>query len=216
MSGVGGDGYWLHTDENAIYVVVFDCIGHGRLASIMTRVYLNAIKTTIGEEKHDGNPAVLLISIHQKIKDVFKDKRSMVVGSGADVGIFKYQLTKREVSFAGAGMGLVYVQDGKIHRLKGNKRRVGDHFELARKFDLEKIDFNKKFPISFYMFTDGLPDLIGGPENKRFGFKNLGPLLVKAHTMPIDKARKMVDSVIQKWLGGDIPLDDLLIIGFTI
>ena len=40
MNKVGGDGYWVHDNGNELFLVVFDCMGHGPLASIMTRKYV--------------------------------------------------------------------------------------------------------------------------------------------------------------------------------
>lgn len=215
MSGVGGDGYWLHAADGCVFLVVFDCTGHGRLASIMTRVYLTAIQKSIEEEEHNGDPAELLLSIHEKVKEVFIN-RSNAIGSGADLILLKYDSNKREVSLSGAGMGLVFVQNKSVQRIKGHTRRIGDHFEIVRNYSTEKITLLRDQTISFFIFTDGLPDLIGGPKNKRFGYKNLEPLLSKAHELPVDKARELIESTIQNWKGFEDPLDDLLIIGFSI
>ena len=47
----GGDGFWVHQDEEHLYIVLFDCMGHGHLASMMTRVYTQSLQKIVQEEE---------------------------------------------------------------------------------------------------------------------------------------------------------------------
>jgi|OM-RGC.v1.028317707 hypothetical protein len=63
---VGGDGFWLHTSGADVYLALFTCIGDGHLASMMIRIYMNALKKMV-----DGYaiefPGSILQFLHKEV-----------------------------------------------------------------------------------------------------------------------------------------------------
>ena len=45
---VGGDGFWLHSSGPDVYLALFTCVGEGHLASMMIRIYMEALKKRKG------------------------------------------------------------------------------------------------------------------------------------------------------------------------
>ncbi len=215
VSGVGGDGYWLQKTGSTVYLVVFDCVGHGRLASIMTRIYIEAIKEVFSE-----NPAPLpadaLVAIHEKLRSQFAE-RHRTVGSGADIAIVRVETARRKtMCFAGAKMDLVQVGSGGVVRHKGDKRQVGDMFDYSRQYSNIEVALPPKETTGFYLYTDGITDLMGGPAGKKLKFSNLENILKEVAGKPADQQKKLIEKKLTAWSGPHLPFDDMLMIGFEV
>lgn len=215
MSGVGGDGYWVHSDINNKFLVVFDCMGHGRLASMMTRIYLNAIKSAI-VDKGIIDPARILIDIHKSIEDRFRHKTNKLVGTGADMGIIRLDEKNNRLHYAGAKMDLVSILDGEIQRIKADKRQLGELFEFPHDYSTIQIELSEFLNSSFYLFSDGVADLIGGPNDKKLKYSNLKDILLKGHCLTMEEQKNLLEKSFADWAGINLPPDDLLMIGISV
>ncbi|HHP7240945.1 MAG TPA: PP2C family protein-serine/threonine phosphatase [Cyclobacteriaceae bacterium] len=216
MSGVGGDGYWLYYEEDIglVYVIVYDCMGHGRLASIMTRIYLNAIKEVV-ETKKVRDPAEILTEIHATIGRNFKDKQDKQVGSGADMGVLKFDTNNRKVLFAGAKMDLVHISGNMVNRIKADKKQLGVLFDYKHDYHTNDIAIPETKTSNFYLFSDGVTDLIGGPNDKKLKFSNLLEILKGVQKIPIEGQKQAIEKEFNNWAGHNTQLDDLLMIGIS-
>jgi serine phosphatase RsbU (regulator of sigma subunit) len=215
MSGVGGDGYWLHEVDDSIFLAVFDCMGHGHLASMMTRIYTNALKKAILNDE-ETFPNRILYLMHEEIKEKFGSKEKKLLGTGADMGIVKYNPHIGELDFAGAKMNLYEVSEGELNTIKADRLQIGELFEYDHQYKTVIIDLKKKKATNFYLFSDGVTDLVGGPNNKKLGMKNLKALLEEIYSLPITKQKDVINDYLDKWSGSHKPLDDALIIGFSL
>jgi serine phosphatase RsbU (regulator of sigma subunit) len=212
MSGVGGDGYWVHNTGTTTFLVVFDCMGHGRLASMMTRIYLNSIKNSIIDNQLT-DPGEILMDIHKQIEEQFKDKEKRLVGCGADLGIIRIDVEKEHIiQYGGAKMDLVKVEKGELERFRGNKRQLGETFEAKRNYQTEEYTISSEHRTRFYLYSDGVTDFFGGPDDKKFSFKNLKPLLEEVDELPLDKAKKAIQKRLDDWRGHYPPTDDTVMI----
>ena len=215
MSGVGGDGYWIHEDSGIIFLVVFDCMGHGRLASMMTRIYLNAIKCSIVEKRlHD--PADALTHIHADLETRFRHKEKKLVGSGADMGILKYDTNIRKLEFGGAKMDLIKVLDGEVNKIKADKMQLGEMFEFPHNYTTKEIELLEDRKTNFYLFSDGVTDLIGGPDNKRLKMGNFKKMLEEVYVLSMDDQKMELDKRFDDWAGMNLQTDDLLLVGIAL
>lgn len=214
MSTVGGDGYWVHKADNCLYLVIFDCMGHGHLASMMTRIYTNIIKSTI-KGKEDEFPNRMLMDIHDEIKSKFEGKANILLGTGADFGIVKVNLELKEMEFSGAKMNLFEVTDGELNIIKADRMQIGDLFDYYHEYKTNIIDLKHKKTSNYYMLSDGIKDLIGGPSNKKLGSAKLKELLETASKLAIHQQKDYIKDYLSKWKGSNQALDDALIIGFS-
>ena len=213
VSGVGGDGYWLQKNDTSVYLVVFDCVGHGRLASIMTRIYVEVIKSVF-ESPSYLLPSEALMAIHEKLHEQLGDKPRMV-GSGADMAIVRIETTlRKKIVYAGAKMDLVQVSNGSVKRYKADKRQVGDMFDHRRHYS--DIEVNATTASYFYLYSDGVTDLIGGPAGRKLKFTNLEEILKELAGKPADQQKKLIEKKLANWSGPHLPFDDMLMIGFEV
>lgn len=214
MNGVGGDGYWATQIGDFVYLVAFDCMGHGRLASIMTRVYLEAIRETI-VRKEISDPGLILLHIHQLISYQFEEKGKMV-GSGADMAIMKFSAKKQYFEFSGAGMSMLLTGRQKAVKIKSSRQSIGEYFEIARDYETKKMMFQQSTKFRMYLYNDGLTDQIGGSKNKKLKTANLKKILVEAEKFPLPVAKRFIGSKLSKWKGLNDQIDDMLLIGIEV
>ena len=212
--GVGGDGYWTHQDGKVAYLAVFDCMGHGHLASMMTRIYTTTLKKVI-VERSINSPGAILEAVHEEVKSRFEEKENKHLYTGADMGIVKVNISDSEMEFAGAKMNLIQVVNGQFNTIKANRIQVGEMFEYEHKYHSVSIDI-KAHPLSkFYLFSDGVKDLVGGPENKKLG-NNINVLLEENSKVSIKEQKKIFIDFFDNWSGYNLQSDDVFMIGFCI
>ncbi len=214
MNKVGGDGYWICDSGKEMFLVVFDCMGHGPLANIMTRKYVKVIETVIKDEKITL-PSTILEKIHQHLASEFASVGDDRVGSGADIGVVSYKPSSRKLKYAGAKMDLAYITNGQIDLMKGGKLQVGEIFDREHAYDTVEIKLPKSSS-TFFLYSDGATDLIGGENNKKMGRKRLINILESSYFLPVEEAKNYIEKQLNLWMGDNMQIDDILLIGFTI
>ncbi|WP_162555885.1 PP2C family protein-serine/threonine phosphatase [Reichenbachiella versicolor] len=215
MSEVGGDGYWAYEDEEGFaFLIVYDCSGHGRFASMMTRYYANILTEAI---KGQGlkMPSSILDFVHESAKnDWVNHQNNLNVGKSADMGVMVLDKSRKKIYFSGAGMDFVYIQKEEFNKIEGSKVQVGDRFDIEHSYSYAEIPLRKLKKTSCYMFSDGATDIFGGPRNKKLKLSGLIEAIVKCQketTLKEEKAQ--MEKFFNHWSGSNEPLDDLLLIG---
>jgi serine phosphatase RsbU (regulator of sigma subunit) len=96
--------------------------------------------------------------------------------------------------------------------LKANKQSIGFvGKEHATVFDNHSFELKKGDLI--YLFTDGFPDQIGGPNRKKFYYQPFRDLLLSISPLPMEEQEKKLQEMHQQWMGNSDQTDDLLIMG---
>jgi serine phosphatase RsbU (regulator of sigma subunit) len=213
MSNVGGDGYWMFPNYNIVFLAVFDCMGQGHLASMMTRIYANALKKLVMEYKIEF-PGSTLQYIHREIQSRFKDKEHMQLSTGADLAFLKIDFNDRKMAFAGAKMDLLEVSKGNVKVIKGDEHQVGMEFDHKREYNSHILDMEEG--AKYYLFTDGIKELVGGPEHQKLGVDQLAKLVKKYFKMPISEQKEQIQRYLSTWQGLHQQYDDMLMLGFSV
>ena len=215
MNGVGGDGYWMHENEERIFIVVFDCMGHGHLASMMTRIYTKAINKIVVENGCHF-PNKILHLLHLEIKKKFENNEKKMLGTGADIGIIVINKHIDELEFAGAKMGLVEVVEGELRLVKGDRLQVGEMFDYEHNYKAEIINLRERVASTYYLFSDGVTDLIGGPNQKKLSLRTLKEIILENQSLSLPGQKEFFMDYMDRWSGSHKPLDDVLLLGFRI
>jgi len=212
---VGGDGYWIQKENDSIFLIIFNCFGNGHLASIMTRIYAKAIKECLeGNDKEF--PSLLLMNIHENIKSKFESKENLLLSTAADFGIVKINMQLEEMEYAGAKINLFEVDEhNHLHVIKADRMQIGDLFDFYHEYKTNIIDLKKKRKSNFYLMSDGIKDLVGGPGKKKFGLSRLKMLLEESNKRSIVEQKNFMKQSFSNWMGSNETLDDALIIGFN-
>ena len=67
---------------------------------------------------------------------------------------------------------------------------------------------------SFYIFSDGYVDHFGGSENKKFMYRRFRYLLTTIHSFPVDDQKSILEEQFRTWMGNNVQVDDIMVIGF--
>jgi serine phosphatase RsbU (regulator of sigma subunit) len=67
-----------------------------------------------------------------------------------------------------------------------------------------------------YLFTDGYADQFGGPNGKKFKYKQMENVLLANSTKPMAEQEKMLGEVLDNWKGSLEQVDDILVLGIKI
>lgn len=208
MDQVGGDGFWVHSNSTHAILVVFDCMGHGRMATIMTSQYLKYLDEVI-VDGGEADPAAILQQVHNKFKEQYSEKEHLL-GTGADMGIISYNKKTSKAVYCGAKIDLYQVTDGQVDRLRGSRIAIGEYFHKERAY--ESTELNLKKVSHFYMMSDGITDLFGGPRDKKFGTKNLMSLLECSNVLDEAEEKVQIIAALNRWNSKNLPTDDMLMV----
>jgi len=95
-----------------------------------------------------------------------------------------------------------------------DKMPVGKSPRENESFTLREIELQKNDII--YTLTDGLPDQFGGPNGKKYKYKQLEALLLGSSMISMSEQRVAISDSFVKWKGALEQVDDVLIIGIKI
>jgi len=208
---VGGDGFWLHTNGSDVYLALFTCVGEGHLASMMIRIYMNALKKMVDGYSIDF-PGSILQFLHREVIARFKDKNNILLNTNANVGIVKLDTISKEMEFAGANMDLLQVQRSGISVIKGEEHQVGESGEKVKSYSSISLENTKDS--NFYLCSTGVFNLIGGPEFKRMSPDNLGAFWRERRKLEMEEQKLQTNNHLSEWTGVKGQNDDIMIIGF--
>ncbi len=212
-NGTGGDGYWVLKKENRLYIAVFDCMGHGHLANMITRVYGSALEKVVAQAPIEFAGPVLQF-IHREIESKFEGKSQKQVSTGADLGIVIIDVSKKVVEFAGAKIDLIKIQDNTVEVIKGDRMQVGEMFEYRHQYNSNTITIESN-QVSFYLATDGAKDIIGGKADRKIGSGDLRKVLLAHSHRSMKDQQKLIYKFLESWRGENEPSDDVLMVGFS-
>ncbi len=192
-------------------VAAVDCTGHGVPGAFMSMLGYNLLNDIVG--KGVIEPHEILSDLHKGIRSSLNQDATQN-RDGMDMALCVIDPKEKIVEYAGAQNPLIYIQDGKLYRVRGNKYPVGG-------FQVENHEYTKHIikvdkPTTFYIFSDGFHDQFGGPNGRKFMTKNFRDLLYEIYNMPMEEQKNILDLVINEWKGDNEQTDDILVIGFRL
>ena len=208
---VGGDGFWLHNHGDDVYLALFTCVGEGHLASMMIRIYMNALKKMVDGYSIDFTGSILQF-LHREVQARFKNKNNILLNTNANVGIVKLNMVSKEIEFAGANMDLIQVNENDVKIINGESLQVGESTENRHSYSSISLDNAKN--ANFYLSSSGVFNLIGGPEFKKMTKDQLGSYLLERRKAPMQDQKKMAEEYLSSWTGANRQNDDIMVIGF--
>lgn len=207
---VSGDFPWIHKQGNTVFVSVVDCTGHGVPGALMSLVGHFVLNETI--VKTIGSPAHLLDQLHEGVKRTLKQESNKDSKDGMDVCMCMIDTDKNILQYSGAHRSLVLIRANEVVEYKGDKRPIGGtQYKNAEPFSNYIIEIQKGDTIYFY--SDGLPDQIGGPENKKIMNGRVKELLLENNHHKMDHIKDKLFNEFNAWKADSKQIDDVLLIG---
>ncbi len=226
---VSGDFYWFdeinktlrnghknpkiesNGKERKIFIAAVDCTGHGVPGAFMSMLGFNLLNdivrrgTTISDK--------ILEELHKGIRTSLNQEHTQN-RDGMDMALCVIDPVNKVMEYSGAQNPLIYIQDEQLYRVRGNKFPVGGYQMEEHVYTRHVINIEK--PTTCYIFSDGFSDQFGGPTGRKFMAKNFRDLLYEIHQLPMEEQEKILDLVINEWMGTHEQTDDILVIGFKI
>lgn len=208
---VSGDSYWVGSAKEKTIVAAIDCTGHGVPGAIMAMA-ANSALTQIIEAEGEWQPHKILNRLHTLIRQNLSQSETNIK-DGMDIILCSIDPKNQEIHFAGAKRPFIYVQDGKIHSVKGDRQSIGG-VEMDIAFTLHTIPLVSD--TSYYLTSDGYQDQFGGTQNQKIGRHKFYEMIKNIASQPLDKQLEYFADFMENWKeeGKEDQIDDQLILGF--
>lgn len=210
---VSGDFYWVGTQQHELVCATADCTGHGVPGAFMSLLGYNMLENAVKKQKA-MDPAAVLKDLNQElVHSLSKEIEDDHLKHGLDISLLSIDTRTNRLKFAGAHNSLYIVRDKQLIELKADKKGIG-FTDKVGPCEFTNHTFELKEKDMLYLFTDGYPDQIGGPNRKKFYYGRFKELLTSiASLSPEDQLRKLKD-VYENWLGErKDQTDDILVMG---
>lgn len=210
---VSGDFFWFYSiDANRYILAVADCTGHGVPGAFMTVIGSNLLNQVV-IENHIYSPGKILSELDHRLTSTLRQEKQHrgLVQDGMDIAIIYVDRSKSEIVFSSAKRPMIFVRDGKLEEQKGSKLSIGGLRTEEKIFS--EITHQYQEDDCLYLYSDGMVDQFGGPQNKKMTSKRLREKILEISEFPVHDQSKQIEELFQSWKGSNEQTDDVLMIG---
>lgn len=205
---VAGDFYFFeHTNDHVFYAAA-DCTGHGVPGALVSVVCSNALSRCV-KEFEISDPGKILDKARELVLETFR-KSGQEVKDGMDISLLVKNMKTGKYKWAGANNPLWYLKGNEMHAIKANKQPIGLS-EDPVPFTSHSIPVDEKDTI--FLFTDGMADQFGGPNGKKFKYKQISELLINVCESSLKVQKQILEQTFKSWKGELEQVDDVCVIG---
>lgn len=208
---VAGDFYWMERAGDNILIAAADCTGHGVPGAMVSVVCSNALNRTV-KEFHITEPGKVLDKVRELVLETF-EKSESEVQDGMDISLCCMNTNTKEIQWSGAYNSLWYCHNGEIQEVAADKQPIGKK-DRPQPFNTHKLNLQKGDIL--YLLTDGYADQFGGPQGKKFKYKQLQDILSANAGAPMENQRSVLEKSLEEWKGNLEQIDDVLVIGIRV
>ncbi|MDM8523966.1 SpoIIE family protein phosphatase [Desulfococcaceae bacterium HSG8] len=214
---VGGDFIFIDSVKDGFIIAVLDCTGHGVPGAFMTIIACFGLRKIVkGEGRTD--PAQILKRLGFLVKTTLQQDTDYALSDdGLDAAVCfvsgSPDSAETNLVFAGAKLPLIHICDGGLTVIKGDKQSLG-YKKSSLNFDFTNHAVKIEKGMSFYMFSDGFADQLGGERNRRFGSRRFRELLKENVHLPFEEQREILVRSFEEYRGGNERQDDVTLLGF--
>jgi PAS domain S-box-containing protein len=213
---VSGDFPWMFVkNKDVIYIAAVDCTGHGVPGALLSFVGYFLLNNIVDHDA-DYTAAEVLDLLHDGVRKTLRqDKVGANARDGMDIALCKIDKNNRILHYSGAHRPLYHLRDGDLKEYRGNKKAIGG---IPARPDRAENDF-QNYEIKyepkdrFYIFSDGLPDQVGGEKNRKYQALRMREKIIETKSLPISKVSKFFVKDFYDWMGANKQIDDVLLIG---
>jgi len=211
---VSGDFPWFFTRGNDIYIAVVDCTGHGVPGALLSFVGYFLLNNIVDHDRKMSAAEVCDL-LHFGVRKTLKqESEEAEARDGMDIAFCKINYMDKEIQFAGAHRPLYMLRGEELIEYKGDRKAIGG-IPHRKKEEENFTNYAIRFKRGdkFFFFSDGLPDQLGGPEDKKYSPKRIRDLILENKNLPIEKYSNLFAEDFELWKGEGKQIDDVLLIG---
>jgi PAS domain S-box-containing protein len=211
---VSGDFPWFFKRGNDIYIAVVDCTGHGVPGALLSFVGYFLLNNIVDHDRK-MTAAEVCDMLHFGVRKTLKqDSEEAEARDGMDIAFCRVNHIDKELQFAGAHRPLYLLRDGELIEYKGDRKAIGG-IPHRKKEEASFTNYIIKYKRGdkFFFFSDGLPDQLGGPEEKKYSPRRIRDLILEHKNLPIEKYSNLFAEDFELWRGEGKQIDDVLLIG---
>ncbi|MEO1654528.1 MAG: SpoIIE family protein phosphatase, partial [Bacteroidota bacterium] len=204
---VSGDFYWYDQVDDAHYLAVVDCTGHGVPGAFMSMI-ANTLLNQIIIEKRTYPPAEILNQLYHKVHEVLYQDTS-ANQDGMHLVLCKIQKNDQDfrVVFSGAKSHLYYTQDQQLCKMEGDRKSIGGVW-IDHNFSFTEQEINLRVGDILYLMSDGLEDTCNG-HRKSYGRKRLEDRLRENMFWPLSQQKELLWKDLMHYKGQADQRDDI-------
>jgi serine phosphatase RsbU (regulator of sigma subunit) len=162
------------------------------------------------------NPAKLLSELNKAIKyQLSQEGESSLSDDGLDMGLCYINKQKNTLLFSGAKLDLVYFKNDEINIIKANKQSIG-YKKSNSDYEYTNHEIHVDGSESFYLYSDGITDQVGGLKNFPYGNKKFKQLLSSIQNKSMTEQEEIITDTLLSYQGENSRRDDVTVIGFRL
>ena len=211
---VSGDYYRAVKCGKYSVMITADCTGHGIPGAFLSMLGISSLKEFMSTENDAENPGIVLDKMRNFIKTTLVSKDGKTIDDGMDMTICCFDFQNMELRYAIANQRIILIRQNKALRIKGDSMPVGRYIREKEHFQTFSLKLEKGD--TFYMFSDGIEDQLGGDDNngigRKFLIRNLEAFLLEISSQPFEAQKTLLDKKITSWRGEIPQIDDMTMI----
>lgn len=211
---VSGDFPWFFNRGNEIYIAAVDCTGHGVPGALLSFVGYFILNNIVDHDRK-MTAAEICDMLHFGVRKTLKqDSEEAEARDGMDIAFCKINYVDKELQYAGAHRPLYHLTNGELLEYKGDRKAIGG-IPHRKKEEENFTNYIIKYKRGdkFFFFSDGLPDQLGGPDDKKYSPKRIRELILENKNLHIEKFSAVFSDDFEQWRGNGKQIDDVLLIG---
>jgi len=211
---ISGDFPWFFPKSDVFYLAAVDCTGHGVPGALLSFIGYFLLNNIVDRDQ-DYSAGQICDHLHQGVRYTLKQNSvDADARDGMDIAFLKIIPGKQELNFSGAHRPLYLLRNKNLTEYKGDRKPIGGIPNKKRpeeNFTNHLIRYKPGDKIFF--FTDGLPDQLGGPENKKYTPGRIRNIITENPGFTMTQYHNHFMHDFEEWMGDAKQIDDVLIIG---
>jgi serine phosphatase RsbU (regulator of sigma subunit)/Tfp pilus assembly protein PilF len=215
---ISGDFYWIKQVKNYIILTSADCTGHGVPAAFMSMLGISCLNEIV-QSREFTHANQILNELRKEIKHSLRQTgKKEEMRDGMDIALCVIDRKNNIMQYSGAHNPLYIISNNngnsEIKEIKADPMPVGIHFLGDKSFTNHEVQL--EIGDTFYIFSDGFIDQIGGENNHRFTSERFKKLLVTIYDQPLYEQKEILEKTLKDWMGAHPQTDDILVIGVRV
>jgi PAS domain S-box-containing protein len=214
---VSGDFPWFFEKDGISYIAAVDCTGHGVPGALISFIGYFLLNNIVNAQS-DHSAAQILDELHRQVRSTLKQDQEGALGrDGMDLALCIIDKEKQTLDFSGAHRPLFLLRNGELNEYNGSRKAIGGiplRKKIEKDFENHLIAYEKGDQV--FIFSDGLPDQIGGPDRKKFQPRRIREILTGTPGTSMAQFSRQFSQEFYEWMGEEKQVDDVLLIGIEL